>query len=242
MPLPARHLTCSVFSSFKPWEQQILSRHVTGAFMCGQQKATWSRVEDGLCPLCGQEDTKEHRLYTCDAMADLRRGNEDLLAQVRQEHSHWPHLLYASEHADQFMLRLLAQTRQLPPLCPWPASALSVTVFTDGAAHHSAIPPARLTYWAVVLAGLSIGPTLFQDWDRLDVRARTARFRVLCQGAPLADRPLPGQNWRQLHGFAAGLARLLMSGWSFLRTASMLWTRAFLWSDTGCTNQPRPGR
>ena len=56
-------------------------------------------------------------------------------------------------------------------------------VFTDGAAHHSSIPPARLTYWSVVLAGHSLSSGLFKGWDLLDAVTRASRFQVLCQGS-----------------------------------------------------------
>ena len=183
MPLPSRQLTTHVVAKFLPWEQQILSRHITGAFMCGQQKVTWSRVDDGLCPLCGAEDTKQHRVFDCPALSEARVGYEGVLSDVQRFYPHWPHLLYASEHPDNSMLRLMAQSRKLPAVPAWTLATRRLSLFTDGAAHHSSCPPARLTYWAIVLSLHTFDSGFVQGWDGLDAKHQAAAFRVLCQGS-----------------------------------------------------------
>ena len=61
--LPCQLLTSSVLRCFKPWQHTILSRHMCGAFMSGAEKSTWSRLDCQHCELCGELDSKHHRVH-----------------------------------------------------------------------------------------------------------------------------------------------------------------------------------
>ena len=82
----------------KAAEQAILSRHICGAFMSNSEKATWSRVVTEQCTLCGELDTKAHRLYSCPALAPVRVPHQDTLDLVQRYFPWWTHLLVACEH------------------------------------------------------------------------------------------------------------------------------------------------
>ena len=119
-PLPSRTITQKLFKQFDTWEQVILSRHVRGAFLSNAEKSTWSRIITAECELCGQMDTKHHRLYTCPALADVRAEHQEILEEVSNLYPWWTHMLAAQEPEDLPFLCLVQQTRKLPPFvaCP----------------------------------------------------------------------------------------------------------------------------
>ena len=68
-PLPHAETCHKVLASFQPWEQKILLRHFAGGYMSGSEKDSWSREHYAACPLCGQRDTKAHRMSWSRATA-----------------------------------------------------------------------------------------------------------------------------------------------------------------------------
>ena len=185
-PLLSRH----VLSQRPAWQQLILARHMTGAFMSGAEKSAWSSVETGVCCLCGGHDTKSHRLFYCPSLTDVRRPFEPLLTTVRETYPEWVHLFAATEHDLQGLLRLITCTRALPPLLPAPADS-SITLFTDGSAMHPDCPPARMTYWSVVVSSIDSSLPSLAHWASLSVSARAASFRVLVQGSTPGCQTIP---------------------------------------------------
>ena len=121
-PLPSRTITQKLFQHFQPWEQIILARHVTGAFLSNAEKSTWSRVVDESRELCGCVDTKWHRVFECPAMADVRQDHQEILSQVKREFAWWPYMLMAQVPDDQPFLNLVCAHRTLPPVLPPPSS------------------------------------------------------------------------------------------------------------------------
>ena len=172
------------------WQQAILARHMTGAFMSGAEKLQWSQVETGLCPLCGGKDTKIHRLFSCPALSDIRAPYMALLHTVQADFPEWVHMFAATEHDKQGMLRLITSARQLPPLVQTSYSG-RVTLFTDGSALHSNCPPARLTYWSVVCSSLDCDSPDLAAWARLPATTRALQFRVLVQGSTPGCQTIP---------------------------------------------------
>ena len=190
MPLPCRDRTVKVLRHFKPWEQLMLARHVSGGFMSHAEKASWSADVLDLCPLCGAKDTKFHRLYECSPLSTVREPYAHLLQQVQRHRPWWTHLFMASEHDDAFMFRLISTSRQLPPLVNRPAPGF-VQLFSDGAARHSSSPTARLIYWSVVQACGPSSPVSPTDWVRLGHESRRASFSVVCMGATPGEQTVP---------------------------------------------------
>ena len=190
-PLPSRSITQQLFQQFQPWEQVILSRHVTGAFLSNAEKSTWSRVVGEACDLCGQCDTKHHRLFTCPAMADVRQDHSEIVSQVQREFPWWSHMLAASEPDEVPMLRLIMANRKLPPTLPPPIGCNKVYLFTDGSAHNTSYPDARLTYWSVVWCHGVSDEAEISAWASLPLAARVATFRVLAQGSTPKAQTVP---------------------------------------------------
>ena len=191
VPLPSRVITQKLFQHFQPWEQQILARHVSGAFLSNAEKSTWSRIVGPECPLCGDLDTKHHRLYQCRAHEDVRAEHEEIVQSAQQQFPWWPHLLAATEPEELSMFRLLCSTRVLPALLPPPSSQSKVFLFTDGSAHNSSSSDARLTYWSVVHCHALAHLESLGDWDLLCVRDKVAGFSVVAQGCTPGCQTVP---------------------------------------------------
>ena len=188
---PCPLLSRDLLTPLPAWKQSILARHMTGAYMSGAEKAVWSKVDDGTCPLCGALDTKGHRLFGCPAMADIRRPYEPLLHTVQTDFPEWAHLFVGTEHEQQAFLRLVTSARTLPPLLPAPPGVSRLTLFTDGSARFSNCPPARLTYWSVVMAPCFASSADMDAWCALSPALRAASFRVLVQGSTPGCQTIP---------------------------------------------------
>ena len=189
--LPCKALTSQVLRSFKPWQQAILARHMSGAFMSGAEKSVWSRLDCLHCELCGEVDSKHHRIHTCPALQSAREEHLSLLATVADEFPEWTHLTVATQHKDSAFFRLACQARALPPVLPAVHMPCRLQLFTDGSATNSSIPVARLTYWAVVISASDGSPEACQAWAASSSPAQAADFRVLVQGSTPKAQTIP---------------------------------------------------
>ena len=190
-PIPSRTITQKLFQQFSAWEQTILSRHVTGAFLSNAEKSTWSRVVTSECSLCGALDTKHHRLFTCPALMDVRQDHLEIMDQVQQFFPWWTHMLAAHEPEDLPFLRLVCGSRTLPPTLPLPENSRKLYLFTDGSAHNSSNPEARLTYWSVVWCHGVRDMHDLDAWEQLSLPAKVSSYRVVAQGCTPKDQTVP---------------------------------------------------
>ena len=186
-PLPHADTCHKVLASFQPWEQKILLRHFAGGYMSGSEKDSWSREHYAACPLCGQRDTKAHRIFECPVLANARAGHEPLLSQVLQQCPHWPHMTFASLPVQAELLQLLLQGLRLPPLAPAAPAGRRLCLFTDGSGMHARIPLARLVTWAVILAD----PTMCTAIANQEPGAQERGFTVLATGCVPGDQTVP---------------------------------------------------
>ena len=189
--VPSRKITQSVFSHLETWEQMILARHVTGAYMSKAEKSTWSRDTTEHCDLCGQLDTKWHRLFQCEATRHVRDAHKEIVQVVQSEFAHWAYLTVAEEPPDLDFLRVVTKHRSLPPVLEPPPWTASVFLFTDGSAHNSSCADARLTYWSVVWCrGIGCSSEILA-WSHKSHCERAAAFQVLGQGCTPARQTVP---------------------------------------------------
>ena len=190
MPVMCREGSVHNLRKFRPWEQVVLSRHMCGAFMSQAERKTWSTDTSEVCCLCGEKDTKAHRLFECEPLACIREPFLEVLREVRRFRPWWVHMLAASEYEDEPMFRLMSTTRKLPGQLP-PPDGGCLHIFTDGSARHSSCPAARLTYWSVVQACTS-GDTVQPDaWVRMDMASKVSSFKVICLGCTPGEQTVP---------------------------------------------------
>ena len=53
-------------------ERHVLCRHICGGFSTEVAKSRWDPEVDGACPLCGDRDSRTHRLLHCPATEHVR--------------------------------------------------------------------------------------------------------------------------------------------------------------------------
>ena len=189
--LPCKQLTSKVLAHFQPWKQAIIARHMSGAFMSGAEKSTWSRLDCEFCALCGERDTKAHRVFTCTALNTVHELHRALLDTVSAEFPSWVHLTVARQHAEAPFFRLACHARQLPPVLPPLPCAGRIQLFSDGSAVHSSIPVARLTYWAVVASRVDGTHDQCVAWRAQSPAQQAANFHVLVQGCTPGVQTVP---------------------------------------------------
>ena len=136
--------------------EAVFARHVCGGFSSGACKALWAADADGLCPLCGASDTKEHRILHCPATDHIRRPWLPYVTEALSRLPHWLHGPYGTEPEHTEVPRLVFATRTLPALpnpLPWlrpTVDAPVLNLFTDGSCRHPCVPVASVAAYAVV--------------------------------------------------------------------------------------------
>ena len=196
--LPSPRITQKIFAKFETWEQQILARHVVGAYMSKAEKSTWSRDTSEQCDLCGLLDTKWHRLFQCEATSHIRAAHAGIVQVVQSEFPHWAYLTAAEEPEDLPLLRAVLRHRKLPPPLPPPFWDASVFIFTDGSAHNSTCADARLSYWSVVWCNGVRSLTEVASWASKCQQAKAAAFQIIGQGCTPARQSVPRAEFTAL--------------------------------------------
>lgn len=91
--LPDYTIFHSVFHKLTDEEQGLVELNVVGAFQTGAQKSKWDTDITDCCELCGESDTREHRLLQYTALSDVRHqfpSARETLRDVRQEWIYMP--------------------------------------------------------------------------------------------------------------------------------------------------------
>ena len=143
-----------ILRQLQPGMQCHVAQTMVGAFMSDAAKAKWDRLQDPTCALCGQVDSKTHRLLECPVAAHLRALYQPVLDFIVDEMPHWLHCPYPTACPDEAFLRLFWRSRKLVPppsiVHLWESLPETVHLFTDGSCQHPQVPAARHAAWAVV--------------------------------------------------------------------------------------------
>ena len=152
--VPAPDIADKILRRLPPGMQCHVAQTMAGGFMSNAARAKWDRLQDPRCQLCGQVDSKVHRLLECPAADSLRALYQPLLQAICEEAPHWLHCPYPTASQHEGFLRLFWRSRRLVP--PSSMSHIVATVpqhvhiFSDGSCRHPEIPAARHAAWAVV--------------------------------------------------------------------------------------------
>ena len=225
-PVPHVHLTAQVLRGFKPWEQQYVARHFCGGFMSGAEKQTWSRMDTEYCPLCGDVDTKGHRIFSCVALESKREPYRACLAQVQAHHAHWVHMPYVAWPFEARVLQLLLAKFQLPASAPAPQCS-RITIFTDASAINTQCPTSRVTTWAVVVGSCPKAPTELLPSD-LQGECLLSNFSVVAQGCTPGPQTVPRAELAALawtSRWLSGVTDICATVYSDCQPAINLWNK-----------------
>ncbi|CAE7237381.1 unnamed protein product [Symbiodinium sp. CCMP2592] len=170
-------------------EQAVIMRHVTGSFSSAAAKRLWADDTDGSCPLCGQRQTKYHKVVECPALQEVRADWLPHLRLVLDRWPSWVHCPVTTLPDDLEVPQLVFHTRRLPEpvvnFAVWPQLRRRnfLRLYTDGSCRHSGVSLAHHAGFAVVLdtsADDAVALEQLQQWREKTV-VPTA-FTVIVQG------------------------------------------------------------
>ena len=146
-------LTRDVFQSYTNEEQLLLTHNLLEPFQSEKQKSLWAEDSQGICKLCGAEDTKEHRLLFCSSLESVRNKHPGAIRILKQCRPEWIHIPCARLHPDVMIHRALmhhlhnSKVNDMPDL----SDIHHVKFFTDGGCMFPTDPFARIASWSVVM-------------------------------------------------------------------------------------------
>ena len=188
-------VTVALLANHKPAAQAVLLRHVAGAFSSEAAKALWDPDSEGNCPLCGERQTKAHKVLYCPKLADIRAAWWPFVGPAFERWPEWVHCPAASYPTDLEISQLVFHTRGLPtPSVNWSAWPDAkdrgfLRLFTDGSCTNPDLPLASRASFAVILDTTSSDvevPGLLNEWRQ--TKLAPAQLTVICQGL------VPGQQ------------------------------------------------
>ncbi|OLP81662.1 hypothetical protein AK812_SmicGene37775 [Symbiodinium microadriaticum] len=155
----------------------------------GAAKSIWAEDTDGKCPLCGQLQTKHHKILACPSLESVRAPLQPTLQRIIADWPSWVHCPAPTYAPDVEIAQLIFHTRQLPvptvQFAAWdvPGARGFLRLFTDGSCRYPASSSARHAGFAVVLDATSSDaevPGALSEWRVTGVPPVT--FAVVCQG------------------------------------------------------------
>ena len=154
-----QRLTRQVLSRFTVAERRILVREIAGAYQTRSQQAIWDDQVTPDCPWCGQEDTKFHRFFECDATQHVRSPFQNLIQEITSDDTLLPELPVIFESVDdefrftfQYAIRPRSpEPSELATLQECVSLLSPLHVYTDGSCLHSTLPSMRYAGFSLVV-------------------------------------------------------------------------------------------
>lgn len=156
--LPAINLadTKRLISTFPDKHQLMLLNEISGSFQTAMQQRAWDPNIKGTCKHCGQDDTRYHRVYTCQATENVRLPFQTLLTDLEEHDSQWHELPVLFEHPSADYVATLHE-KQVPTKCQETilhdlnALPYATHCYTDGSCHHPSSATTRFASFAIVV-------------------------------------------------------------------------------------------
>eukprot|EP00435_Cladocopium_sp_Y103_P010479 s2347_g2.t1 len=148
--IPHPRINATVMSKFPVRDQGILVRNLVGGSQTGMTQKQWDSDAVEKCPLCGEDDTRSHRLLDCHHLSHIRDQHSravEILQDVRPE---WVYVPLARSSPDLPLQRAFLKTIKSDVELTHFETDDKVVFYTDGGAIHPNDPDARLASWAVV--------------------------------------------------------------------------------------------
>ena len=110
LPNVSRAEGLQILGKFSDRERILLLREISGAYLTHQEQAIWDPLQSSKCDHCGQEDTREHRVFECSAFASVRFQYRRAVTYAQEMGTDW-HLLPVPFEHPQVELRDMLQYR-----------------------------------------------------------------------------------------------------------------------------------
>eukprot|EP00435_Cladocopium_sp_Y103_P025505 s2767_g6.t1 len=176
-------VTARTLAKFPPRDQGILVRNMIGGFQTGMTQKQWDSDAVEKCPLCGEDDTRPHRLLQCQSLKKIRDQHAkavDILENIRPE---WVYVPLARSSPDLPLQRAFLKTISPEVELTHFECESRVVFYTDGGAIHPNDSDARLASWAVVSDVSNISVPQIQMMQSFQLRDLACPlFRVVATG------------------------------------------------------------
>eukprot|EP00435_Cladocopium_sp_Y103_P055159 s671_g18.t1 len=140
-----------IFSKLTDEEQLLVRLNVVGGFQTEKRKANWDDDNDGTCPLCGQDDTRQHRLLECAFFQKLRDEWPGACQTLKESRPEWVYLPLPRLHEHVSTLRDFFEKVTNPDIPePQQVNSQKLRFFTDGGSTHPTRAFSRIATWTVI--------------------------------------------------------------------------------------------
>lgn len=151
--------TVQVLRRFDPPQQMHLLDEIAGAFQTRCQQAKWDTSTDTTCAFCDQEDTREHRIMTCSATAEIRACHQPVLDWLEAEGLPWVHLPVIQRHVHADYVDTLHHLQPEPvfdqslqeELLRHCVDGKPLVFYTDGSCQHPHSVHSRFAGYSIVV-------------------------------------------------------------------------------------------
>ena len=101
-----------VFHGLTEEAQHLVKLNIVGAFQTVARKAKWDESITDECELCGQTDTREHRLLHCHLLQDVRQNAQEACSVLQNERAAWIYLPMPRVHDQLTVFRAFVRSRE----------------------------------------------------------------------------------------------------------------------------------
>ena len=132
-------------------DRKCLSMNLTGGFQSACIKHKWNKSHDEACELCGQPDTRPHRILQCEAMKHVRERHKEAM-QALEKRPQWVYIILPQLHRGQHELTLYHHSH--PHIQSFDVTPCSegLVFFTDGSVDIPTHVGVRQASYAVIQA------------------------------------------------------------------------------------------
>ena len=172
-------------------DKRYLEHQFTGRAFTNDEISRFDFSNEGKCPACGLEDSRQHRLFQCKETKQLRNKDEDMIAKMSKSNmATWYHGIIGIPQGFDKHLDYILNIPTVVPLRPL-YDATCCHLFLDGTAFFN-----NTGYWAI--AGASVAQAAFGS------------YKVVC-----LDRALvPDVQQSSFHGELTAVALALNKAWT----------------------------
>eukprot|EP00438_Fugacium_kawagutii_P035323 Skav206913 [mRNA] locus=scaffold808:379673:388710:+ [translate_table: standard] len=151
--------TVSILKHFPEKRHTNLLKHLAYGTQTVEQKLHWVPEEEGECPLCGQEDSRSHRLLHCPVGQDIREPFADFVHSYLELGSHAAEFSVVTQHAYYDAMQALhfdaapaiIDATILTHVAKCKDQQVEINWYTDGSIVHPHTPTTSFGAFAVVL-------------------------------------------------------------------------------------------
>ena len=194
LPPISRRDTIQVIAQFQPHQQKQILNEIAGAFQTHCQQSVWNSEVTEECNLCGQIDTRYHRVFTCAATQQVRDEFAGTMTALLDIGTEWHELPVIFEHEADDMHRTIHATWPEPDIPFQMFQQLQLidhqphelSFYTDGSCLHPTLPTCRYSGFAIVI---DLAAT---DAQRLEQVSRAMTGHKVHTLAPLVSTRTPG--------------------------------------------------